>query len=145
MKAWTRAYAIDANMILRFLLRDHPTQSPKAKAIMDAVQDGRLSVVCDPIQLAEVAWVLRSTYKLDPQHIADSLAPVVNLESFILPDKARYLHALALSASSTRGYGDACACATALDECDGKLFSFDKKLSRVEGISRVEDWPTTDN
>jgi predicted nucleic acid-binding protein len=139
VKAWSRSYAIDANVILRFLLRDHEELSPKAKVIMDAVQRGSLTVACDPIQLAEVAWVLKSRYNLDSAQIAKSLVPIVSMDGFVIADKARYLRALELSASCAHGFGDACACALALTECEGRLISFDRKLSGIEGVERVEE------
>jgi hypothetical protein len=36
-----------------------------------------------------------------------------------------------------RDFGDACACAAALQRCEGRLVSFDRKLSGVDGISRL--------
>ena len=139
MKVWSKAYAIDANVILRFLLRDHEELSPKAMGIMEAVQRGSLTVACDPIQLAEVAWVLKSRYKLDSAQIAKSLGPIVSMDGFVITDKPRYLCALELSVSCAHGFGDACACALALTECEGRLISFDKKLSGVAGVERVEE------
>lgn len=40
--------------------------------------------------------------------------------------------------SEVAHFGDACACATALLECDGELLSFDQRLSRITGIVRSE-------
>jgi predicted nucleic-acid-binding protein len=131
--------AIDANVIIRYLTQDHAILSPKADAIIEGVEDGCLCVFCDPIILGEVVWVLSSHYQLDRAEVIDALEPIVNLDGFVIPDKERYVRALGLFASRVPHFGDACACAAALEECKGRLLSFDKSLSRVDGVQRTEE------
>jgi len=135
----TGRFAIDANILLRFLLQDHPDYSVKARRIMEAVQAGEIAVFCDPLIIGEVVWVLKSTYKVAPPTIAKMLGPLVLAERFIVPDKERYVRALELYGTTIPHFGDACACAAALEECKGRLLSFDKSLSRVEGVQRAEE------
>lgn len=133
--------AIDANVILRHLLGDNPELSPKARDTMNAVQRGQLTVVCDPVTLAEVVWVLQRFYKMDQREMANELDPLLGANHFMMADKALYRQALALYGASVSHFGDACACATALQECNGKLLSFDQELSRVNGVERIETPP----
>ena len=133
-----KTYAVDANVMLRYLLRDNEEQWAKADALMHEMENGRLQLLCDPVQLAEIVWVLKSVYGLQREQIANSLVSIVSASSFHVPDKDRYVHALNLYGTSVRDFGDACACAAALEECEGRLLSFDRKLSSVEGISRLE-------
>lgn len=139
MKALSDVYAIDANVILRYLLRDDESLWRKAHSIMVEVEAGRIAVVCEPVTLAEVVWVLRSTYKLPQDEISARLLVLLVAEGFLMPNKPRYIRALELFADSVRHFGDACVCAAAVEECDGRLLSFDKELSRVQGISRAEE------
>ena len=139
MKASSKTYAVDANVILRYLLRDNEEQWAKADALMREMENGNLQMLCDPVQLAEIVWVLTSVYGLERAQIANSLASIVSASSFRVPDKDRYVRALNLYGTSVRDFGDACACAAALEECDGRLFSFDRKLSKVNGIQRAEE------
>jgi predicted nucleic-acid-binding protein len=67
------------------------------------------------------------------------LEPIVNLDGFVITDKDRYIRALDLFATSVPHFGDACACAAALEECEGRVLSFDKKLAGVEGVRRSEE------
>ena len=137
MKAET--YAIDANVILRHLLGDNEEQSPKARYIFESVEDGRIEVYCDPVNLAEAVWVMMSVYKLPPEAISSELLNLVALENFRMPNKQIYMNALRLFGTNTPHFGDACACAAALEQCDGRLLSFDKKLSGIDGVSRFEE------
>ena len=62
---------IDANIILRYLINDHPVMSPQAREIILAGAE------TTPEVLAEVVYVLRGVYHVDRPSIA------VALESFI--------------------------------------------------------------
>lgn len=138
MRPRTEIHSIDANIILRYLVRDNPEFFRKACDILQGVEHGRLTVICDPVNLAEVVWVLGSFYKLSNKQIFKGLQPILNHDNFLLPDKERYILALDLYADGMKRFGDACACAAALLECDGRLYSFDEKLSKVPGIVRSE-------
>lgn len=138
MKASISAYAIDANVILRYLLHDIEDQWARADALMREMEDGKVRVICDSVILAEVVWTLKSFYKLDPLVISQTLVPLISNKSFYIFDKDHYIHALELYGASTRDWGDACACAAALEQCEGRLLSFDKQLSKVDGIQRLE-------
>ena len=39
----------------------------------------------------------------------------------------------------TTHFGDACACAAAIEDCQGRLLSFDRKLTGVAGVARAEE------
>ena len=132
-------FAIDANVILRHLLQDDQELSPKAKAIFDAMEGGRLTVLCEPVTLAEVVWVLKSFYKLTPQEISTELTQLAMNTGFIIPSKPQYLLALQLYGGPIPHFGDACACAAAIDKCEGRLFSFDRGIPKVAGIARMEE------
>ena len=129
---------IDANIILRFLLKDDAELSPRAREIFLAVQDDRLRVFCDPVNLAEVVWVLTSFYKVERREIRDLLLPLLQRENFMLPDKERMMKALELFALSVPHFGDACLCAAAMDTTEGRIISFDKKMKSVKEISCID-------
>jgi len=141
MKTGDSRFGIDANVILRYLLTDSQDLSPKAISIFEALQDGQIEVYCDPVTLSEVVWVLTSFYGLGREQIGSRVGDLIKAEGFRVPDKAVYVQALELYSGPVPNYGDACACAAALQECGGRLLSFDQALSRVEGITRAETPP----
>jgi predicted nucleic acid-binding protein len=131
-------YALDTNVIIRFVLNDHVELSAKSREIMQAAKDGSIALYLDPIILAEAVYVLGSHYGAPRNRIVESLEAIVKPESTLMPDKQRYLRALDVFAKTNAHFGDACACAAALECCEGRLFSFDRKLSKIDGISRSE-------
>jgi predicted nucleic-acid-binding protein len=138
MRTEAKPFAIDANVIVRYLVQDGEALSAKAAAIMESVEDGGTTVLCDPVTLAEVVWVLASYYKAPRERISAGLGPILKADGFLMPDKDRYIRALELYSGSVAHFGDACACATALENCGGRLLSFDHKLSAIDGVHRAE-------
>ncbi|MCE5238929.1 PIN domain-containing protein [bacterium] len=130
--------AIDANVIIRYILRNDERLYALAEAILVAVDAGKVRVLCDPVILSEVVFVLTKTYEMPREEVAGGLIDILSSPGFLVPNKAHYLRALALLGTTVAHFGDACACAAALDETEGRLYSFDRKLSRVEGVTRLE-------
>lgn len=133
--------AIDANIIVRYIIGDAPEHASKACSVFTAMVEGEVALECDPVNLAEVFWVLSSFYEVPAREITEELIPIVQHPGFRMSDKRRYLHALMLCSEGLVDFTDACACATAREKCDGQLLSFDRKLSRVPGITRTEAVP----
>ncbi len=52
--------SIDANVILRYLLEDNEEQSALALEIFHHVESGQIRALCNPVNLAEATWVLKS-------------------------------------------------------------------------------------
>ncbi len=145
MSSALQPWAIDANVIVRYVVGDDRTLFARSAAILQAIERGEMVVVCDPVQLAEVVWVLSSYYKLSNTEISEALLAIVQADGFLMGDKPRYVLALRLFGDTVKHFGHACACAAALDECKGRLYSFDRKLSSVEGVTRAEELPSTGN
>lgn len=138
MKTTDKIFAIDTNIILRYLIPDNEELFAKAESIMDRVSQGTLTVVCDPVILAEAVFVLTKQYGRSRSEVFAALDPVMQSDYVIMPDKPRYIRALEIFTNTQAHFGDACACAAALESCEGGLFSFDRKLSTVKGVNRTE-------
>jgi predicted nucleic-acid-binding protein len=131
-------YALDANIILRYLMQDDVDLYASAQRIFEAIDVGEIIALLDPVNLAEVVWVMQSFYQLSPADIGPVLETLLNSPFIDIAYKEQYLTALRLYAGGLHHFGDACACAAAMDRCDGRMLSFDRKLSRVSGIRRYE-------
>lgn len=75
MKKFT---AVDTNIILRFLLNDHPKLSQKAKQIFTQAEKGNSQIYLDEVIIAEVVRVLLSFYKKDKDEIIEQLTKLVS-------------------------------------------------------------------
>ena len=123
--------ALDANVILRYLLKDRPELSEKARAIWQSVEEGKALAVCDPVIVAEVVFVMRSVYGLPNAAISEALIGLLQPDEVILAEKPRYLRALRLFSESVGHFGDACACASTV-QLPGRPFADD-----FSGLARI--------
>lgn len=81
--------AVDTNIVLRYLLGDHPSQSAKARAI---IKDNEV-FVCTTV-LLETEWVLRSLYDFKPKQVAEALTSLGGLPRVRFQDAALTAKAL---------------------------------------------------
>jgi predicted nucleic-acid-binding protein len=61
---------LDTNVVVRFLVQDHPAQSKKAAALFSSFT-AEIPGFISLLTLAEVVWVLRSCYQVSRVDIAD--------------------------------------------------------------------------
>jgi len=73
----SEAHHLDTNVILRFLLADDPKQSPKARALFELAQAGKVTLCVSHVCLAEVTWVLLSFYAFERNKLATTLREFV--------------------------------------------------------------------
>lgn len=66
-------FILDTNVLIRFLVGDHPTHQQQARQWFKAAELGQCSIVVTPLVIAETCFVLESVYKHPRQSIADAL------------------------------------------------------------------------
>ncbi len=118
---------VDANVVLRYLLDDHPVFSAKAADILEQ------HAITLPIEVAcEVVYVLQKVYEIDRGEIKTQLSSLL-LEGLVHMDKpARFLSALKLYSSSKLDFVDTLLWASHLIDQE-EVFTFDAKLLRSIG------------
>ena len=70
-------YFADANIFLRFLLKDHAEYFNLAKTYFEQAQDGRITVFLATETVLEINYVLRGVYTLSRQETAEKLPTIV--------------------------------------------------------------------
>ena len=113
---------VDANVVLRYLLRDDETMSTKAE---HAIRDGGYLL---PEVLAEVVYVLFGVYSVP----RDELAP--RLQTFVKEVQTEYPDvldaALEIFGTTKLDFVD-CLLAAYNNNLHDKVVSFDRKLNRL--------------
>ena len=71
---------VDANVILRFFVRDNEEQFLRAKAFIQRLELGKENVLMAEIVFAEVVWVLNKVYEVPRQEIADTFSKVIGYQ-----------------------------------------------------------------
>ncbi len=74
--------ALDTNVLVRFLVEDHPEESARARRLLEERLDQDQPFFVADVVLCEVVWVLRSNYRLpktDTLEILDKLLHATHL------------------------------------------------------------------
>jgi len=116
---------VDANIILRYLLKDEKPQFSKAKLILE---NNELFI---PFEItAEVVYVLEKVYNISREEISSTLSKLFTYYNLSFLNKKIVLKALEFYSSYKLDYADSLLCAYKAIE-HHEIFTFDKKLLKV--------------
>ena len=125
---------IDANIIIRFLLKDHPIFSPAAKKLLSNFQE---NLLLTDVAVAETIWLLTSYYQLPKDEAVEKIFPILSSPN-INCNKAILVRALYFYRNFNIDYIDAYLAAYAEEEDLEGIYSFDKDLDKVKSVKRFE-------
>jgi predicted nucleic acid-binding protein len=124
--------AIDTNVIVRYLVGDHPAQAAKARKLVD----NNDVFVCITV-LLETEWVLRSVYDYQPKQVADALRSFAGLPRLTVQDGRSAATALDWMIQGI-DFADALHLLQSGDTCE-EFLSFDERL--VKAADRLSPVP----
>ncbi|MDQ7082681.1 MAG: PIN domain-containing protein [Aquificota bacterium] len=102
---------IDANVILRYLLRDDEKLYKKAESLFDEVFSGRRrALIIQPV-IAEVVYVLQKLYKVRREEIAQVLAEFLKMKGVKVQDRDIVLESLEIFRDKNLDFVDCLLCA----------------------------------
>ena len=119
--------AVDASVIVRYLVGDDKTQSPAAADLFRAAQSGKVNLVAPTSAIQETVYVLEKLYNLDAADIAPKLVALLAIPNVDAPDARWLVEALQSYRVKNSDFGDALLCAFARSQgCD--VATFDKGI-----------------
>ncbi len=121
---------LDANWILRYLLRDDEPSFLKASAVLDKVRTGDRKVIISESVLAECVYILIKIYKVGRSVIAEKLRDLFEYRGVVNSDRKDLIDALLLFGDTNLSIVDCILCAKSKNH-GFVLFTFDKKLQRI--------------
>lgn len=129
--------AVDANVILRYLLDDLPDQAAKARRLIESDEVLGLTAVT----LAEIAWTLAGPrYRIDRGTVALRLIELLGRENLVTIgfDKGEAQASLATCTSGAAAHlGDALVAACARSAGVRDMYSFDESFDRTGMVTIV--------
>ena len=75
--------ALDANVILRYLVGDNPEQETAARTLMDGLTPSNPGFICREVVI-EVAWVLERSYRFTRGRVAEALMDLTASDSLVV-------------------------------------------------------------
>jgi predicted nucleic acid-binding protein len=129
-----KKYLLDTNVLLRFLLDDHPELSKAAAGLFQQAADEKCLLILTDLGIAEAVWVLTSFYKLERQKVAESLAKLLIKAGVHCPTLEPVLDALARFKATNCDFFD-CYLAAQAASSGVAIASFDKDFRKFEDAS----------
>lgn len=123
---------IDTNVLLRCVLDDSPTWSPRARTLVESAE----CLYLEPAVLIEAAHVLQSFYGFSRATTAAHLRAMLALPSLAGPLNA-LADAVRLFSEQPIDIEDAWLAITALASDTPRIASFDRDFDRIAGLQRV--------
>ena len=135
MKLPRKVYLIDTNVVLRYLLGDHPEFSPKAEAFMLDVSNGVKKAEILDVVIVECIYVMEKYYEIPKTEIVEKLSGILNFSGIVNPDRSEILEALLKYGISSIDIVD---CILAAHSSPGKVvISFDKDMEKLNAVSET--------
>ena len=131
--------AIDANVILRYIVGDNPEQEAAARSVMDGLTPSNPGFICREV-IIEVAWVLERSYRFPRSRVAEALMDLTASDSLVVENSDAVAAAAHRYRQGGVGLSDLMILSAAKREGAMPLYTFDRKLARMDGAVLVGNW-----
>ncbi len=129
---------LDTNVILRHLLGDNETQSPRATAFFQRIEQGAVRVRTSDAVISEVVFTLERSYSQPKPFIREVMLTLLSLPGIVVPGKQRIRRVLDIYVERNLPYLDAHHVVLMEQLGLTEILSFDHHFDRIPGISRIE-------
>jgi predicted nucleic acid-binding protein len=121
---------VDANVILRYLLRDDEELFKKSFTLLENAKIGKETIVITEGVLTECVYVLLKVYKVDKIVIAEKLSELFSYKGISNSDREDLIAALTIFGQTQLSIVDSILCAKAVNH-NMTLVTFDEELNAV--------------
>jgi|tagenome__1003787_1003787.scaffolds.fasta_scaffold18932119_1 predicted nucleic acid-binding protein len=133
------SYIVDANILVRLAVDDPPQQTEKAERFLDQLTANGITGVVPATVVLEIVFTLERQYSVPRPRIVDAIKEMMHLDGLRFEFPAQMASALVTyQERRSLSFADAFHCALAVSFHNGAIVSFDRKLSGVPGINRIE-------
>lgn len=134
---------IDANVILRYLLKDDETLFKRASSLLEKVIVGEEAVIISESVLAESVYVLQKVYKIEREVIAEKLRELFAYKGIANSDKKDLIDSILLFGQTRLSIVDCIVCSKSINQ-GLSLITFDDELksayaTKLKAFERVQN------
>ena len=121
---------IDANVLLRYLLKDDEALFKRAYEILERVKDGKELIIIPESVLAECVYVLLRIYKVDRKIIGEKLRLLFLYKGVVNPDKEDLVDSIIFFSQTNLSIVDCIICAKSANN-KMPILTFDDELKNI--------------
>ncbi|HPD14305.1 MAG TPA: PIN domain-containing protein [Planctomycetota bacterium] len=126
---------VDSNIFLRLFTHGDPSQHERSASLFADAERGDVTLVCGPPVLFEVAWTLRSFYRLSREELLDVVARVLATPGLELTDRPQVEDALRRARAARQEFADAYIAASLDASGCGSLATFSREHFAKLGVA----------
>ena len=130
--------SIDTNVIVRYLVGDDAEQAEAARALLDGLTPDDPGFICREVVI-ETAWVLERSYRFTRNRVAEALMDLTASDSLVVENSDDVAAAAYLYRQGGAGFSDLMVLSAAERAEATPLYTFDRRLARMEGAVLVGD------
>ncbi len=130
---------VDTNLFIRYLTNDDPAKAERVERLLREAVAGKVRLVTAEMVIAEVVWVLESSYGLRSAEVAPLIRAILATSGLDVLGAPLVARALEYYESRNIDFIDGYIAAVMEKQGITELYSFDRKhISRIQFISRKE-------
>lgn len=129
---------LDTNIILRFVLKDHPIYSKKAVVVFEKIDKGDLSVHISWLVIFEAVFVLQNSHRLPKTEITAKLLPILSAKNVVFENKDLLRQTFKYYIDKNISFADAYHASLMNKKKINRIYSFDRDFDKFAKIKRFE-------
>ena len=130
---------VDTNLFVRYLTDDDPEKAERVETLLNDAACGKIKLITSDLVLAELIWVLESSYALKPEAITPMIRAILTTPGLEVINGATVRRALEIYLDQNVDFVDGHLAALMEKLKVSEIYSFDKKhLTRIANIKRIE-------
>ena len=134
-----RSCFVDTNLFIRYLTNDDPAKAERVESLLKDAAAGKVRLVTAEMVIAEVVWVLESSYGLKSSGVAPLVRGILATSGLDVLNAPLVARALEHYESRNIDFIDGYIAAVMEKQGITELYSFDRKhVSRIQSIPRKE-------
>ncbi|MBM3327690.1 MAG: type II toxin-antitoxin system VapC family toxin [Calditrichaeota bacterium] len=124
----------DANVLLRLIVRDDPSQTARVVALLDHIEVNEDTVFLSDMVLCEFVWTLRTAYRKPRQEIVSALNLIADVIEIKFESAERFYSAIRSYAHGQGDFADYLIREKSLANGCSAVATFDKALLNEPGF-----------
>ena len=125
--------ALDTNVLVRYLVRDHPAQAEAARGLIASLTRASPGFICREVTV-ELVWVLSRSYGTSREQIGTVLLGLIGTESIVIESAEDVARSALGYAGGRSDFADLMVLAAASRREAMPLYTFDRRAARVDGV-----------
>lgn len=130
---------VDTNLFIRYLTNDDQAKAERVELLLKEAAAGKVRLVTAEMVIAEVVWVLESSYGLNCTAVAPLIRAILATAGLDVLNSSLVARALEHYETKNIDFIDGYIAAVMEKQGITEIYSFDRKhISRIQALSRKE-------